>query len=73
MTLDELNVGDKCIATKIIAKNPLKRKIMDMGIIRGSEIYVNKFAPLKDPIEIIVRGYKLSIRKEEAKFIEVQI
>ena len=72
MTLRDVKIGDTCIVKRIHGEGALKRRIMDMGITKGVEIYVRKVAPLGDPIEITVRGYELSIRKEDAEKIEVK-
>lgn len=71
MTLKDIKVGSKCIVKKIHGEGALRRRIMDMGITKGVEIYVRKVAPLGDPIEIKVRGYELSIRKNDAELIEI--
>ena len=65
-------VGSTVTVRKIEGEGATRRRIMDMGITRGAEIYVRKVAPLGDPVEINVRGYELSIRKEEAAVVEVQ-
>lgn len=70
-TLKEVKCGETVSVTKLNGVGPLKRRIMDMGITKGTEIFVRKVAPLGDPIEINVRGYELSIRKTEAENIEV--
>ena len=72
MTLNEIPVGGVCTVTKLNGTGKLRRRIMDMGITKGVEIYVRKVAPLGDPIEVTVRGYELSIRKADAAMIEVQ-
>lgn len=72
MTLREVNVGDEVTVVKINGSGALKRRIMDMGITKGSKIYVRKVAPLGDPIEVTIRGYELSIRKQDAEIIEVE-
>ena len=72
MTLNEIPVGGVCTVTKLNGTGKLRRRIMDMGITRGVEIKVVKIAPLRDPMELNVRGYELSIRKSEAESIEVQ-
>ena len=72
MTLNEVPVGGVCTVTKLNGTGKLRRRIMDMGITKGVEIKVVKIAPLGDPIELNVRGYELSIRKNEAESIEVQ-
>ena len=71
-TLKDVKVGEKTRVTKVHGQGALKRRIMDMGITRGVEVYVRKLAPLGDPIEINVRGYELSLRKEDASLIEVE-
>lgn len=71
MTLKDIKVGSTCTVKKIHGEGALKRRIMDMGITKGVEIYVRKVAPLGDPIEIKVRGYELSIRKNDAELIEI--
>ncbi len=72
MTLNEVPVGGVCTVTKLKGEGKLRRRIMDMGITKGVEIKVVKIAPLGDPMELNVRGYELSIRKNEAESIEVQ-
>ncbi|MDO4961638.1 MAG: ferrous iron transport protein A [Eubacteriales bacterium] len=71
-TLKEAKIGETVKVTKINGGGPLKRRIMDMGITKGVDIYVRKVAPLGDPIEITVREYELSLRKEDAELIEVE-
>ena len=71
-TLKDVKVGEKTRVTKVHGQGALKRRIMDMGVTRGVEVYVRKLAPLGDPIEINVRGYELSLRKEDASLIEVE-
>lgn len=72
MTLKELKVGQKGIVLHLGGEGALRRRIMDMGITKGVEIYVEKLAPLGDPMEITVRGYELSLRKADAQMIEVK-
>ena len=72
MTLKEVVVGSTAKVKKITGAGPLRRRIMDMGITKGVDVYVCKVAPLGDPIELTVRGYELSIRKDEAEAIEVE-
>ena len=72
MTLREVKVGKTVRVVKLCGEGPLKRRIMDMGITKGVEIYVRKLAPLGDPIEIRVRGYELTLRKADAEMIEVE-
>jgi ferrous iron transport protein A len=71
-TLKDIRVGDTVIVTKVTGDGPVRRRIMDMGITKGVEIYVRKLAPLGDPVEVNVRGYELSIRKADAEMIEVE-
>ena len=70
--LSELPVGRSAIVTDIFSANETKRRLMDMGITKGIEIYIRKVAPLGDPIEVTVRGYELSLRKADAEIIEVE-
>lgn len=71
-TLKDVKVKDTVKVVKIHGAGAIKRRIMDMGITKGTEIYVRKIAPLGDPFEITVRGYELSIRKMDAEMIEVE-
>lgn len=71
-TLKDAKVGETVKATKLTGKGPVKRRIMDMGITKGVEIYVRKVAPLGDPVEVTVRGYELSLRKADAEMIQVE-
>jgi ferrous iron transport protein A len=70
-TLKEVKVGETVSVVKLHGEGAVKRRIMDMGLTRGVEVYVRKVAPLGDPIEVTVRGYELSIRKADAEQIEV--
>ena len=70
-TLKDVKVGSSTVVTKLTGTGAIKRRIMDMGLTKGTEIYVRKVAPLGDPVEITVRGYELSIRKDEAENVEV--
>lgn len=70
-TLRDVTVGQTAIVAKIHGEGALKRRIMDMGITKGTEIYVRKVAPLGDPVEVTVRGYELSLRKEDADILEM--
>ena len=72
MTLREVKTGETVKVKKLNGEGPVKRRIMDMGITKGVEIFVRKVAPLGDPIEVKVRGYELSIRKADADMIEVE-
>lgn len=71
-TLKESKPGEKVIVEKIACTGTLKRRIMDMGITKGTTIYIKKFAPLGDPMELTVRGYELSLRKSDAENIIVK-
>ena len=71
-TLKTAKCGDTVRVVKVSGTGPLKRRMMDMGITKGVEIFVRKIAPLGDPVEVTVRGYELSIRKADAELIEVE-
>ena len=71
-TLKEAKIGETVKVVKLHGEGAVKKRIMDMGITRGIEIYVRKVAPLGDPIEVTVRGYELSLRKEDATMIEIE-
>ena len=71
-TLKEVKCGQTVKVTKLTGSGPGKRRIMDMGITKGVDIYVRKVAPLGDPVEVTVRGYELSLRKADAEMIEVE-
>lgn len=70
-TLKEVQVGQTVTVTRLTGEGAVKRRIMDMGITKGIEIYVRKVAPLGDPMEVTVRGYELSLRKADAQMIEI--
>ena len=72
MTLRETKTGETVNVVKLNGEGAVKRRIMDMGITKGVEIYVRKVAPLGDPVEITVRGYELSVRKADAEMVEVE-
>ena len=72
MTLRETKTGQTVKVVKLNGEGAVKRRIMDMGITKGVEIYVRKVAPLGDPLEITVRGYELSVRKADAEMVEVK-
>lgn len=72
-TLRDIKVGERCKVTKLTGEGAVKRRIMDMGITKGVELYVRKVAPLGDPMELNVRGYELSVRKGDAGMIEVEL
>ena len=71
-TLKNARVGETVKVQKLTGEGPVKRRIMDMGITKGSELYIRKVAPLGDPVEITVRGYELSVRKNDAQCVEVK-
>jgi len=71
-TLKDAKPGENARVVKINGGGPIKRRIMEMGITKGVDIYVRKVAPLGDPIEITIRGYELSLRKADAELIEVE-
>ena len=70
--LKEAKIGETVRVVKIHGEGPIKRRIMDMGLTKGVEVYIRKVAPLGDPIEVTVRGYELSLRKADAEQIEVE-
>ena len=72
MTLKDLKPGQSAVVKKLTGEGAVKRRIMDMGITKGIEIFVRKVAPLGDPMELTVRGYELSIRKSEAENVEIE-
>ena len=72
MTLRNVGVGQTVTVSKITGVGAIKRRIMDMGLTKGTSVYVRKVAPLGDPIEVTDRGYELSLRKADAELIEVQ-
>ena len=72
MTLGEAKVGSTVTVVKIEGDSAYKRRIMDMGLTKGTEIYIRKVAPLGDPVEITVRAYELSVRKNDAQCVEVK-
>ena len=71
-TLKQAKIGETVKVVKLHGEGAIKRRIMDMGLTKGVEVYVRKVAPLGDPIEITVRGYELSLRKADAEMIEVE-
>ena len=72
MTLGDAKVGTTVVVTKIDGDSAYKRRIMDMGITKGSELFIRKVAPLGDPVEITVRGYELTVRKADAQCVEAK-
>ena len=71
-TLKEVKIGESAIIKRLHGEGALKRRIMDLGLTKGTEVYVRKVAPLGDPMELTVRGYELSVRKSDAENIEVE-
>lgn len=71
-TLKQAKVGDRVRVVKLHGEGAVKRRIMDMGLTKGVEVYIRKVAPLGDPVEVTVRGYGLSIRKADAEMIEIE-
>ncbi|MDD6736184.1 MAG: FeoA family protein [Clostridiales bacterium] len=71
-TLRQAKIGDTVKVVKLHGEGAVKRRIMDMGITKGVEVYIRKVAPLGDPIEVTVRGYELSLRKADAEMIEIE-
>ena len=71
-TLRDVKIGQTAVIRRLHGEGALKRRIMDMGLTKGTEVYVRKVAPLGDPLELTVRGYELSVRKGNAELIEVE-
>ena len=71
-TLKQAKIGDTVSVVKLHGEGAVKRRLMDMGITKGTEVYIRKVAPLGDPIEVTVRGYELSLRKADAEMIEIK-
>ena len=71
-TLKDVKIGEVCTVKKLNGEGAIKRRIMDMGLTKGTTVTVQKVAPLGDPIEVTVRGYELSLRKADAEMIEVE-
>ena len=71
-SLKDVRVGETCTVSKLSGTGAIKRRIMDMGITKGTHVYVRKVAPLGDPMEVTVRGYELSLRKADTEMIEVE-
>lgn len=71
-TLKDVSIGETVKVVKLHGEGAIKRRIMDMGLTKGIEVYVRKVAPLGDPVEVTVRGYELSIRKADAEMVEVE-
>ena len=70
-TLKDVKIGESAVIEKLHGEGALKRRIMDMGLTRGTQVYVRKVAPLGDPMELTVRGYELSLRKADTEMIEI--
>ena len=71
-TLKDIKVGGAATVVKLHGDGPVRRRIMDMGLTKGVEVYVRKVAPLGDPVEITLRGYELSLRKADAEMVEIE-
>lgn len=71
-TLRDVKIGETAVIEKLHGEGALKRRIMDMGLTKGTQVYVREVAPLGDPMELTVRGYELSVRKADAELIEVK-
>lgn len=71
-TLREVKSGETVTVVKLNGEGAVKRRIMDMGITKGCSVYIRKVAPLGDPVEVTIRGYELSVRKEDAQMVEVE-
>jgi ferrous iron transport protein A len=72
MTLRDVKIGETVTVKKLTGEGAVKRRIMDMGITKGTTVYVRKVAPLGDPVEVTVRGYELTVRKGDADLIEIE-
>ena len=71
-TLKDLNVGQQAVVVRLHGEGPVRRRIMDMGLTKGTQVYLRKVAPLGDPLELTVRNYELSIRKADAAMVEIE-
>lgn len=71
-TLRDVEIGGSAKVVRLHGEGPTRRRIMEMGLTKGAEVYVRKVAPLGDPIELTVRGYELTVRKADAEFVEVE-
>jgi len=72
MLLSEMKQGEKGVVIRVVGNGALRRRILEMGIVKGTEVFVEKYAPLKDPIELILKGFHISLRVEEAAQITVE-
>ena len=71
MLLSEIKEGESCVIDRIGGSGNFRRRVLEMGIVKGTEVYIEKYAPLRDPLELIVKGYHISLRVEEAAQITV--
>ena len=71
MQLNEVKEGQSAVISRVGGKGPFRRRLLEMGLVKGTPVYVEKYAPLKDPIELIVKGYHVSLRVQEAAWITV--
>lgn len=71
-TLKDLDVGQQAVVVRLHGEGPVRRRIMDMGLTKGTQVYLRKVAPLGDPLELMVRNYELSIRKADAAMVEIE-
>ena len=72
MTLSQLREGQTATVLRVGGQGPFRRRLLEMGFLRGTEVYVEKYAPLRDPIELVLKGYHVSLRVEEAALVEVE-
>ena len=72
-TLNQFSIGESGVITKVGGEGRVRRRLFDMGLTPGAEVYLRKVAPMGDPIEITLRGYELSLRKDEAQWVEVEV
>jgi Fe2+ transport system protein FeoA len=72
VNLSELKEGQTAIVVRVLGEGPFRRRLLEMGFLRGTEVYVEKYAPLKDPLELILKGYHVSLRVDEAARIQVE-
>lgn len=72
MNLSELKEGQTASVVRVLGEGPFRRRLLEMGFLRGTEVYVEKYAPLKDPLELILKGYHVSLRVDEAARIQVE-
>ena len=72
MLLSEMKEGDRCRILRVGGKGPFRRRVLEMGLLSGTEVFIEKYAPLKDPVELIVKGYHVSLRVAEAAVVDVE-